>query len=91
MMEVSSGWLLQFSADEKEDEKSLLEFLELNGYTQDKDGIKKFLLDTIYGEKKKPNKLLDAINDNPEAVQQALNGFGNLASTFLNKKLFGKK
>jgi hypothetical protein len=73
-----------------DDEKNLLEFLELNGYEKSPEGIKELLLDTIYDEAtdKKRNRILEALREHPEEVAGAIQGIGSLAHKLINKKIF---
>lgn len=91
-MEISSGWFIQFSKDEKKDEDIIIQYLIDNDYPTNADGIKQLLLDTIDDEpEEKPvNPILDAIKNNPEVVQGAIGGIGSLLGKALNKKIFKK-
>ena len=91
-MEISSGWFIQFSKDEKKDEDIIIQYLIDNDYPTNDDGIKQLLLDTIDDEpEEKPvNPILDAIKNNPEVVQGAIGGIGSLLGKALNKKIFKK-
>lgn len=90
-MEISSGWHISFTAKEKQEQDDLIAFLAENDYPPAPEGIKELLMDIVY-DKEKPssNKILDAINQNPEAVQEALRGIGKMAGSILNKKIFKK-
>ena len=94
MKEVGSGYFIQFSPEEKDHQDTLELFLKDNEYEPGASGIKELLMDVIYDNEKEPEKkspIMDAINENPEAIQQGISALGNLANTLINKKLFKKK
>lgn len=90
--EIHTGWFIRFAPDEKEFESDLMEYMKEGGYSQDAEGLKKMLYDSIYMEdsEEKPNPIMDAIRENPEAIKQTFTGLGNLASQLINKKIFKK-
>ena len=89
--EINSGWFIRFSPEEKEDEEALLEFLNANDYEPDGSGIKEFLLDSIYTEKKKKSsKIAEVIQENPELIAESLGFLGNYVKAAFNKKIFKK-
>lgn len=92
MEQVGSGFFLNFQKDEAEDEKALIEYLKENGYEQGPEGIKEFLLDKIYEERDRPKSpILNALNENPEAVQNVIEGIGKIGGKLLNAKIFKNK
>lgn len=93
MSEVSSGWFLRFSPEEKQFETDLIAYMEEAGYPVGPEGIKKILSEAIYIEEEEDriNPIMDAIRENPEAIRQTFTGLGNLASQLINKKIFKSK
>ena len=88
---VGEGWFIKFEPEETDDLKALEKYLSDNEYEPGAEGIKQLILDTIYEDKDKPrNPILEAIQENPEAVQHAMMGIGKLASKALNAKIFKK-
>ena len=91
--EINSGWFIKFTPDEKQFETDLDEYLKEGEYSPAPDGIKELLHDTIYEDdekKEKPNVIIDAIQNNPEAVQQTIQGVGTIFSKLVNAKIFKK-
>lgn len=82
-MNKISGVFISFSDNEL---NSLYDFLELNKYSRDSAGLKKFIFDCVADEgeaEKNPiEEVLSAIQDNPIIVQSAMG---------LAQKLFSKR
>ncbi len=92
--EVKSGFFINFSPEEKDFEKDIDKFLEESNCPPGGEGIKELLHNLIYepdSKEKKANPIMDAIQENPEAIKQAFSAFGNIASNLINKKIFKSK
>jgi len=90
MEEVTSGYFIKFTPEEREQENDLVQFLSDNNYPPGPEGIKELLLATIYIEEKPANPILNAIQENPEAVQNVMAGLGKIGGKLLNAKIFKK-
>lgn len=84
--EVATGYFLRLTPKEEEDFRLFMVELE---YTPDSEGLRKFILDSIYEEEEpeKVNPLLNVLTENPEMIKTGFKFVHNK----LNEKLFGKK
>lgn len=81
-----SGYFISFTPEEK---SAIDEGLQEEGYSQDSDGLKEFILDSLTGEEPEPRpqkpsrtgKLEQFILENPETVARLVQGAGGLYKT----------
>ena len=85
MNEIATGYFLRLTPAEDKDFRLFLSDMD---YTADSEGLRNFILDSIYEEEKEEeNPILSAFVENPQAIKKGL----DFVAGKINEKLFGTK